>query len=53
MFTQKLFLGLSCVFPECDKGWAEFQGECMSFSRSPKTWMDAEVLFDNNNNNYR
>lgn len=37
------YTGLSTVLSACEKGWAEFQGECLQFSQSPKTWLDAEA----------
>ncbi|XP_071136667.1 hepatic lectin-like [Mytilus edulis] len=41
LFT--FIIGLGAVIPDCDKGWALFQGECLYFSRTAKVWLDAEA----------
>ncbi|XP_069119929.1 lactose-binding lectin l-2-like [Argopecten irradians] len=37
-----LLCGLGVVYPACEPGWTEYKEDCIWFSNTPKTWIDAE-----------
>ncbi|XP_071138098.1 C-type lectin domain family 17, member A-like [Mytilus edulis] len=43
LYVAFLFICISLTSATCPKGWAEFDGECLYFSKTPKTWVDAET----------
>jgi hypothetical protein len=43
-YLSLYIIGITLVSSTCPSGWAEFDGECLYFSKTARSWVDAEVI---------